>query len=379
MNPSFSVYTNYVTPTPFVVPSPNSQPNRKNQTHDTHEAARTKVHQADDLHDQLEGTADPSTDVDRPYSNDYFHGIPVSSFFVHPLAKNPESHSTERLISGESYGTDKQTPVSSIPALNQDQHDKNGISDNLNRPNPCDLPTDESMATRDHAFSVNLKANKTFEWPKIVRKLATDPHGAIEKLCRTTVNLLGQNENRIGITSTRIGEGCSTIAMSVALWAANNHRSVLLVDGDPNQPYLAEQLGASTGHSWITSLNDPHSIKDAVLQLPEVSVDLLPLNTTGSHVQWPARLFDRLGNMLKTVSRQYDLILIDIGPVFQLMTELEMSIHLMDTAILTAAVNQTTIQERTQSQKRLTSLGVQKMVVAENFSQLAHHEPALIG
>ena len=59
------------------------------------------------------------------------------------------------------------------------------------------------------------------------------------------------------------------------------------------------------------------------------------------------------------------------------MTELEMSIHLLDATILTAAVDRTSIVERTRSQKILTSLGVQKMVVAENFVQLPWLEPTL--
>ena len=83
----------------------------------------------------------------------------------------------------------------------------------------------------------------------------------------------------------------------------------------------------------------------------------------------PEQAFDVLGRSLRTISEQYDLVVIDIGPVFQLMTELEISTHLMDVAILASAVNRTSIVERSRSQEILTSLGTQKMVVAENFAQ----------
>ena len=83
----------------------------------------------------------------------------------------------------------------------------------------------------------------------------------------------------------------------------------------------------------------------------------------------PRQTFDILGESVQSVSDRYDLVLIDIGPVFQLMTELETANHLMDVAILTAAVNRTSIEERHRSQEILSSLGTQKMVVAENFAQ----------
>ena len=126
MDPSFSVDTHYVTPNPIFVPSPNSQPNRTKRTAND----RTKVHQADDLHDQLEGNFETTSGVERQYSDDYFHGIPVSSFFVHPLAKNDAAASTDQLVSAE-YGVDNQTPVSSIPAL---------LSDAEDNPNAARLP-----------------------------------------------------------------------------------------------------------------------------------------------------------------------------------------------------------------------------------------------
>ncbi len=400
MNPSFSVYTNYVTPTPIIIPNPNSQPNRKNQTLDNRHEERTKFHEPDDLHYQLEGYAETVAGVERQYSDDYFHGIPVSSFFIHPLVKNQEARPQDQLVSDE-YGTDNQTPVSSIPALlpggdlatentlHQSASDETldsvrrchaspaPVFENLNPTAQSDLQTQEGFLTRDNAFSTGPVSESVFHWPNPVRQLVDDPRAAIDRLGRTTINLLGRGESRVGFTSTRFGEGCSTIAMSMALWASNHNRSVLLVDGHPNRPQLAQQLGRQATRSWMTSLNGSHSIQDAILHLPEGTVDLLPLTTTAPLMQWPERVFDKLGELLQTVSNQYDLILIDIGPVFQLMTELEMSIHLFDATILTAAVDRTSIVERTRSQKILTSLGVQKMVVAENFVQLPWREPTL--
>ncbi|MCH2180567.1 MAG: hypothetical protein MK108_01050 [Mariniblastus sp.] len=390
MDPSFSVDTHYVTPNPIFVPSPNSQPNRTKRTAND----RTKVHQADDLHDQLEGNFETASGVERQYSDDYFHGIPVSSFFVHPLAKNDDAPSADQLVSAE-YGVDNQTPVSSIPALLSDV-EKNPIAachpwttsetldsvrrfhaspqplvDDLDSTTRPDQPGPESHLTRDNAFSTEagLVTGNGFAWPELVLQLVNDPRGAIDSLGQAVLHLLGHGENRIGITSTRFGEGCSTIAASLALWASNFDQSVLLVDGHFNRPRLAQQLGIKVAEPWTVSSHDPDSIEERIHHLGGTSVGMLPLATEGAVMDSPEQAFDVLGRSLRTISEQYDLVVIDIGPVFQLMTELEISTHLMDVAILASAVNRTSIVERSRSQEILTSLGTQKMVVAENFAQ----------
>ena len=392
MDPSFSVYTNYVTPTPFIVPSPNHQPNQKNRTL----TDRTRVHEADDLHDQLEGDLESDSGAERQYSDDYFHGIPVSSFFVHPLAKNPDTPSPDPLISAE-YGVDHQTPVSSIPALQpESEMDMTpsgqwmtdatldsvrrfhaspqpvvGHVDSTSQPEP---PALESHLTRDKVFSTHPGTIPTaptagFAWPDLVLQLVQDPRGAIDTLGHTVLGLLGRGENRVGITSTRFGEGCSTIAASLALWASNLDQSVLMVDGHFNRPGLGQQLGIEDAPPWTLTDETTCSIEQRVHRLPGTSIGVLPLTHGSAGVDGSQPAFDALGGSLQTLANQYDLVLIDIGPAFQLMTELAVSTHLMDVAILTTAVNRTSIPERSRSQEILTSLGTQKMVVAENFAQ----------
>ncbi|MEE2825409.1 MAG: cellulose synthase operon protein YhjQ/BcsQ [Planctomycetota bacterium] len=389
MDPSFSVYTNYVTPAPIIVPTPDSQPNRKNRT----PSDRTRIHEADDLHDQLEGNFETASGVERQYSDDYFHGIPISSFFVHPLAKNDSHDLPNQLVSAE-YGIDNQTPVSSIPGLQNDSGNEETRVNNLqtihetlgsvrhHHASPQPLvgnissqmgdkeATQESNRNRDQAFSTGANnGDNNFAWPELVLELVDDPRGAIDSLGHTTLHLLGRGENRIGITSTRFGEGCSTIAASLALWASQLDQSVLLVDGHFNRPGLAQQLGIQAAPPWTLADHNSKWLEQRIHQPNGPSIGILPWAAECAMLESPRQTFDILGESVQSVSDRYDLILIDIGPVFQLMTELETANHLMDVAILTAAVNRTSIEERHRSQEILSSLGTQKMVVAENFAQ----------
>ncbi len=389
MDPSFSVYTNYVTPAPIIVPTPDSQPNRKNRT----PSDRTRIHEADDLHDQLEGNFETASGVERQYSDDYFHGIPISSFFVHPLAKNDSHDLPNQLVSAE-YGIDNQTPVSSIPGLQNDSGNEETRVNNLQTihetldavrhhhatPHPLvgnnssqwgdKEATQESNRNRDQAFSTGANnGDNNFAWPELVLELVDDPRGAIDSLGHTVLHLLGRGENRIGITSTRFGEGCSTIAASLALWASQLDQSVLLVDGHFNRPGLAQQLGIQAAPPWTLADHNSKWLEQRIHQPNGPSIGILPWAAECAMLESPRQTFDILGESVQSVSDRYDLILIDIGPVFQLMTELETANHLMDVAILTAAVNRTSIEERHRSQEILSSLGTQKMVVAENFAQ----------
>ena len=389
MDPSFSVYTNYVTPAPIIVPAPDSQPNRKNRT----PSDRTRIHDADDLHDQLEGNFETASGVERQYSDDYFHGIPVSSFFVHPLSKNDSHDLPDQLVSA-GYGIDNQTPLSSIPALQngrgaeefrandvQTSHETlDSPSRNHAFPQPLVDPINshmgdkeaaqESNRNRDQAFSTNANNGEdNFTWPELVSELVEDPRGAIDSLGHTVLHLLGRGENRIGITSTRFGEGCSTIAASLALWASQLDQSVLLVDGHFNRPGLAQQLGIETAPPWTLTDHNSDSVEQRIHHPNGPSIGILPWAAESAMPENSSQAFDILGESVQSVADRYDLVLIDIGPVFQLMTELETAYQLMDVAILTAAVNRTSIEERHRSQEILTSLGTQKMIVAENFAQ----------
>ena len=61
------------------------------------------------------------------------------------------------------------------------------------------------------------------------------------------------------------------------------------------------------------------------------------------------------------------------------MTELQRASNLVDIAVLTTAVDRTTISERSRSQKQLANLGFQRVLVAENFAPQHTLEPGLTG
>ena len=377
MNPSISVFADQYTPTANPIPTPIIPTLGKTNPSGNPPSTSEIASSPNNLNGQLQAYTEWLSAQDQKDSDDHFHGIPLDSFFIHPLAKT-EAPLPQNLLISESLGVDHQTPLSMIPTISShSQFDSKSNppigAEKLTR------PIASGHLTRDIAFSNQPELAEAFQWPTTVQELTRDAAESVDSLGRTLFNMLGRGENRIGITSTRFGEGCSTIAMTLAHWASHLGRSVLLVDGNPNRPDLSNQLNVEAGNSWIQRVEETNLPETTIVSLVEHSVDFLPLKTGDPITQWPQQVYDILGGMLQSVTHRYDLVLIDIGPAFQLMTELQRASNLMDIAVLTTAVDRTTIAERSRSQKQLANLGAQRVVVAENFSPQRSLEPALTG
>ncbi|MCH2177728.1 MAG: AAA family ATPase [Mariniblastus sp.] len=375
MNSSFSAFTHQYTtndvPMPVITSSGGTVPleNRSSASEITPNLSNSTA--------PLQTHTDWLSAQDQKHTDNHFHGIPLDSFFTHPLAETDSTRPPTRIIS-ESLGFDHQTPLSSIPSLPSRSYFDLGI----HLPSVAKgltPPTSAVHATRDIAFSNHSEPNPSFQWPAAVEEMNHHAAESVDSLGRTLLSMLGRGENRIGITSTRFGEGCSTITMTLAQWASHLGRSVLLVDGHPNRPDLSNQLNVETDNSWIQRVEETNSLETTIVSLVEHTVDFLPLKTEAPTIQWPRHVFDILGSMLQTVTHRYDLVLIDIGPAFQLMTELQRASNLVDIAVLTTAVDRTTIAERSRSQKQLANLGFQRVLVAENFAPQHTLEPGLTG
>ena len=75
-------------------------------------------------------------------------------------------------------------------------------------------------------------------------------------------------------------------------------------------------------------------------------------------------LFDRLEAQVEQVRNDFDLIVIDAGPVWQIVDEISSDSHLIDAAML---VNQDTHSNGSaEARERLLNRGVYRFIAAEN-------------
>ena len=76
----------------------------------------------------------------------------------------------------------------------------------------------------------------------------------------------------------------------------------------------------------------------------------------------------RLGEIVEEVRPKFDFVLIDIGPASQIVRELSRPNLLVDAAMLVHNVRLPDHSMFVRNQNELTSFGIKRLVVAENFS-----------
>ncbi len=226
----------------------------------------------------------------------------------------------------------------------------------------------ETIATAG-ADTAEASLTRPSEWPEVTDLLLTRHRVAIDALGQQLDAVLAAGERRVAVTCTRRREGASTIAMALTRWYAETGLRVLLVDADLTHPDLIAKLTPDCTRSWTRALDDPKRLRREITTTATPNVDLLPLFRLGDNTRWKRPILGHLGDALQRFEANYDRVIINTGPVFQLITEIRSADDLADAFVLVTAVNRTTESERQQSQNGLLSVGADKILVAQNFTR----------
>jgi tyrosine-protein kinase Etk/Wzc len=188
----------------------------------------------------------------------------------------------------------------------------------------------------------------------------TDPRDpAIESLrsLRTALQfaMIESPNNRVLVTGATPGVGKSFICANFAALLANAGKRVLLIDADLRKGYLNHHFGIprDRGLSEVVAgtLKAAEAIhRDLVPNLDVLTTGVLPPN--------PAELMmsAALGNVLKELSAQYDLVILDTPPVLVAADTTGMALN-AGIVLLVARADATQLGELSESAKRLAQAG----------------------
>ncbi|MEW6129411.1 MAG: polysaccharide biosynthesis tyrosine autokinase [Acidobacteriota bacterium] len=136
------------------------------------------------------------------------------------------------------------------------------------------------------------------------------------RVLRTSVLLstAGQPPKLILVTSGQPGEGKTTTAANTAISLAQLGASVLIVDCDLRRPAMHKVFGLDSSIGLSTYLSRDVALDRVIQKLP---VDNLHFMPSGSIPPNPAELIssERMREMLATLAKTYDHILIDSPPL----------------------------------------------------------------
>lgn len=138
------------------------------------------------------------------------------------------------------------------------------------------------------------------------------------KLLRTNLSFtLPENEkcSIIGVTSAMRGDGKSTTAVNLSYVMAESGKKVLLIDGDMRIPSVAKKMGIENTFGLTDLLRGTSSVQMSSFKSPEYNNwYIMP---SGALPPNPSELLGstRMKNVLKTLSENFDCIIIDLPPV----------------------------------------------------------------
>ena len=220
-------------------------------------------------------------------------------------------------------------------------------------------PEDASVPFKIASWDV-----EDFRWMPLANQLLDNGGKAIANLLEVTLDRTAGKTKRIVVAGAGRGQGVTAIAVSLARAANTAGYRTLLIDADVASPELNEVAGLSARMSWLNGIGKELPLGESVIRSKKNNLCLMPLASNVQRVTWPRFIFDNLGEMMAKAESHFDLILIDAGPVSQLLDELSSPEQLLDTMVLVDS--NAKLKEIEVYQNRLQTFGINNIVLAEN-------------
>jgi polysaccharide biosynthesis transport protein len=185
----------------------------------------------------------------------------------------------------------------------------------------------------------------------------------------------GKKSKTTVITSAHPGEGKTTLALSLAILAAQAGQRTIVVDADFWRAAASKALGREQHTPGLAEvLNGNASLAEALVSDDKSGIDLLPPGKF-SRASGLARV-ENLTELLGVLSTRYDFIIIDSPPVFAVSEALVLAAHADETIVAVRWAKTPRVAVKF-ALKRLREVGAN--VVGAALTMVDQHEHALYG
>jgi protein-tyrosine kinase len=200
-------------------------------------------------------------------------------------------------------------------------------------PTTSRVEIDARRLARAGMFTPGSAVNRTTEEFRLVKR------AVLERADKARAEGVA-NANLVMVTSTREGEGKTFVALNLAFsLAAEQDRSVILVDADPAKSSIAQFLQLQVEHGLLDLLQDDTMAPEHVV-LPTSLAGLSILPAGHSHALG-AELFasDRMGALLQAlcVAMPHGIVILDAPPVFATSEPSALARHVDQTVLVVEA------------------------------------------
>jgi len=200
-------------------------------------------------------------------------------------------------------------------------------------PTTSRVEIDSRRLARAGMFTPGSTVNRTTEEFRLIKR------AVLERADKARAEGIA-NANLVMVTSTREGEGKTFVALNLAFsLAAEQDRSVVLIDADPAKSSIAHLLHVEVEHGLIDLLQDDTvEPDDVVLPTSIAGLSLLP---AGHRHALGAELFasERMGALLRAlcVARPHGIVILDAPPVLATSEPSALARHVDQTVLVVEA------------------------------------------
>jgi Mrp family chromosome partitioning ATPase len=205
-----------------------------------------------------------------------------------------------------------------------------------------------------------------FQWPEHCKQLLSGESQFLADVGKRLASAAKDGLNILAITSTRRGEGRTTLALCLAKAAAEAGVKVALVDADGENPQLVNELGVEAACGWHDVVLGKQPMSESAIVSLEDKLTFFPWTTPGAIKS----LNDpQVTRVLKAMASVHELVILDLGPTPGRETRLfeDGESCPVDAAILVRDVRWTSALESQRVAAHLVSAGVESVGIAENF------------
>jgi Mrp family chromosome partitioning ATPase len=211
-----------------------------------------------------------------------------------------------------------------------------------------------------------------FVWPPVCNRLVSAASEQIDRFCETFVAANARGQKVLAIAGYRAGEGATTLLFCVARRLADRGLRIAIIDADPDAPQLARQFGLQIECGWETVLLGHLPLAEVVIESSDRQVALLPLcSPRGVGGKFPDNP-SVAAECIDTLAAQYDLVLVDLGPLEQTAGGKAIPCGIgdhLDAAVLVQDMRKTSTERLVEVQRNLRSAGIAHAGVVRNLVQ----------
>jgi Mrp family chromosome partitioning ATPase len=241
-------------------------------------------------------------------------------------------------------------------------------------PEVTDDSPHSAVAPADQPWKAQWEVDE-FSWPEELARLQNEQTEYFRYAGDKLRDASREGLRTLAVFATREQEGCTTMAICLAMAAAAAGTRVALLDANLQHPQLGDKLGLDFSQGWQQSLTANGSLAESAVVALDSNLTLLPLSA--DH-QLPTAADPRVTHAIRRTAAAFDLLVIDAGVVpdrdgllFAGGTECP-----INAALVVRDLRRTSEAETVATARRLKLLGIEAIGIAENFLPPADNQVA---